>query len=697
MTTKLLRFKVENFRSVENSCWIEISDVNCLVGTNESGKTNLLLALWKMKPANKELITPLEDYPRKKYADYKDTLGDEIFITCEFELSHSTTHKLEKLTGWNQSFFKKMLLARSYKGSYSYNYLSDSAPSFSKEKLISLLDSIDEKESEEEDSLTSVRATLASYHDYLNEKDLSAIYNNLKEKFDEGEISKIINPLLKTIDKKYISLDKETFFALYQALPTFVYYSDYGNLDSEIYLPHVIKNFERTDLGEKERSKARSLKVLFEFVNLSPEEILELGKEALPIRVITNTVYHHNQTQKTSETLEEPQEDDIETVKANKKEREVLLQSASTKLTSKFKEWWKQGNYRFRFQADGNHFRIWVSDEIRTEEVELEGRSRGLQWFFSFFLVFLVESKDSHENCILLLDEPGISLHPIAQSDLLTFFQSLSESNQLIYTTHSPFLVDSDNLGDVHAVYVSKEGKTLVSSDLRANKAIAEKSIYPIHAAIGLTVSETMLIGCQPVLVEGPSDQIYFSLIKLYMIKNGFYKNSKELVFIPTGGIRGMSPIISILSGRENDLPFVILDSDKSGKDKYNNLKGDLYADSQKKLIAVDKYLNAGNWEIEDLMPTAELARLFSRTYRMKETEDEFEDIFDSKLPILPQMEKYAQDNQYALAQGWKVELAKDLRSSFKKLSDKGIDDNIVKIWRAIFDQLTGNQPSNLT
>lgn len=62
-------------------------------------------------------------------------------------------------------------------------------------------------------------------------------------------------------------------------MPPFVYYSNYGNLDSEIYLPHVIKNMERTNLGTKEEAKARTLKVLFEFVGLSPQEILELGKD----------------------------------------------------------------------------------------------------------------------------------------------------------------------------------------------------------------------------------------------------------------------------------------------------------------------------------------------------------------------------------------------------------------------------------
>jgi hypothetical protein len=188
-------------------------------------------------------------------------------------------------------------------------------------------------------------------------------------------------------------------------LPAFVYYSNYGNLDSEIYLPHVIENMSRDGLGSKEAAKARTLKVLFEFVQLEAEEILELGRELKDPPV--------------GKTLTAEQ---VQGASDRKKERSILLQSAGTKLTSEFRKWWKQGNYRFRFEADGDHFRIWVSDDQRPEEIELEGRSTGLQWFLSFYLVFLVESRDSHAGSILLLDEPGLSLHPLAQQDLTGFF-----------------------------------------------------------------------------------------------------------------------------------------------------------------------------------------------------------------------------------------------------------------------------------
>ncbi|MDU5734189.1 MAG: AAA family ATPase [Veillonella sp.] len=77
--------------------------------------------------------------------------------------------------------------------------------------------------------------------------------------------------------------------------------------------------------------------------------------------------------------------------------------------------------------------------------------------------MFLVESKDSHKNCVLLLDEAGTSLHPMGQKDLLNFFENLSITNQIITTTHSPFLVDVNHLERTKVVFVDDKEYTKVS------------------------------------------------------------------------------------------------------------------------------------------------------------------------------------------------------------------------------------------
>lgn len=713
---KLIQFKVENFRSVENSDWVQADDVTCLVGTNESGKTNLLIALWKLNPANDEPIIPLVDYPRKKYHTYPQTKGNEVFITAEFEVNQSVSLKLAEASGWHSDLVRNVIVKRKYNGEYLYEYAKDRITSISSSYLNDIFDKIhsgylssDLIDKEEEETNKNILDFIIQEKQKIQEdKELSQqeiisvkgcftsfLESNYKRKiningFFDTSFFPQIDKIISAFNANGITVSEDCKKIILSNLPKFVYYSDYGNLDSEIYLPHVIENFQRDDLGERERAKARSLKVLFEFVNLSPEQILELGKEAYPERVIEYTTDYHGRKTKTSERVEEAKEVNIEEESKNKKEREILLQSASTSLTTDFKEWWKQGEYKFRFQADGNHFRIWVSDDKRLEEIELEGRSKGLQWFFSFFLVFLVESKDSHSNCILLLDEPGISLHPMAQIDLINFFNSLSKENQLLYTTHSPFLVSPNNLSGVHAMYIGEKGESVVSPDLRSNKKIAEKSIYPIHAAIGITVSETLLYGCQPVLVEGISDQIYLQLIKKYVLSQGKYINDKEIVFIPTGGVKGMSPVIKILSGRENDLPYVILDSDKPGLDKQKQLANGMYIDAKEKILSIASFIGDGEYEIEDLIPNDELARMFSRLYRRVSSDEDFDYSYKNNEPIVNQMEVYAKENGYNLDEGWKVELAKECQRNFDRILEKTNDDLKTK-WISLFDKITNS------
>jgi hypothetical protein len=452
-------------------------------------------------------------------------------------------------------------------------------------------------------------------------------------------------------------------------LPKFVYYSNYGNLDSEIYLPHVVQNLERQDLGAKEAAKARTLRVLFKFVRLNPSEILELGRD-FP----------------TSQGRQ-PTADEIASISEKKRERSILLQSAGTSLTSKFREWWKQGDYRFRFEADGDHFRIWVADERRPEEIELESRSTGLQWFLSFYLVFLVESEGSHQNAILLLDEPGLSLHPLAQRDLSAFFDGLAETNQIIYTTHSPFLVDADRLDRARKVYVAQDGTTKATENLRdgAQEGTQQGAAYAVHSALNLTIAESLLLGCRPVIVEGPSDQHYLTTIKTLLIRDAKIMPQRELVFPPSGGAKTARMVASILTGRDDQLPLVLLDDDAIGRKLATEMKSSLYQEAESRLLNVVAFTHIDGSEIEDLIPKKLIADAIDRSYRVPEIEDEFVNIVQADKPIVPQIEAWAKARKITLAKGWKVLLAKRIKQQLLSRGMGDVDETTQQKWIDLF------------
>lgn len=618
---KLLRYKVTNFRSVEDSGWIECDDVTTLVGINESGKSNLLLALWKLHPVNNGEIDILHDMPVSKLSVMRDNKAKEKFIEAIFSIDTETIENVYEETGYKIADETEITLKRFYDGHYSVQY-----------SIEPILENNDNNDIDDEESEDTVE---------------------LKTKKDLNKV-------------------------IIEEIPKFVYYSNYGNLSSKIYLPFVVKwlNNETIPGVDVNEEQVRTLRVLFDFVNLDPKEILELGKDPKEIAAARNG---NNRN-----TL--PTEQEIERAEKDKEQRSLLLQSASVDLTRKFKEWWKQGEYKFRFEADGDYFRIWVSDSKRPAEVALELRSTGLQWFISFYLIFLVESESQHKNAILLLDEAGLTLHPLAQKDLTQFFDGLAEKNQIINTTHSPFIIDTSNIDRCRVVYVDDNGYTVASSDLRIGSAeISQKSIYAVHAAMGLSVSDILIQGCQPVIVEGPSDQHYLNALKTFLIKTKKYTPQKEIVFIPSGGVKGISGVVSILCSKNDELPYVIVDSDISGKDAVKKLKSGLYKDAHDKIIEIYNISSIENSEVEDIIPISLLERTINHFFISVEDED-FMDNYEDDKPLVNQIEKFASDNNVELEKGWKVELAKAAKKALLKAEEEKISNEYIEKWVKLFE-----------
>jgi energy-coupling factor transporter ATP-binding protein EcfA2 len=691
---KLKRFRVTEFRSVKDSDWIETDAVTALIGTNESGKTNLLVPLWKLNPAREGQIDPIADFPRSAYNRMRNTQEDVTFIQAEFVTDEQMRAWLAQSTGQPQERFATVIVARQFNGKYVVTF-PDAAPARDVDKAPVLHalaatateiegDKVYKKEQAMQTAmLAAIRDARIEIEQHAGNKLDVNVFESLASKLgaipltDAAQHSTTIprwQALQAHISEWTTSLThtspgEVSGVADYvvEHLPKFVYYSNYGNLDSEIYLPHVIANMKRKDLGAKEQAKARTLRVLFDYVRLSPEEILALGKAATA----------------GTESKTPPTQGAIDEAARRTKEREILLHSAGTELTKSFREWWKQGNYRFRFQADGDHFRIWVSDEKRPEEIELESRSTGLQWFFSFFLTFLVEQQATHKGAILLLDEPGLTLHPLSQRELSEFFDNLSQSNPLLYTTHSPFMVDHDHVDRVRVVYVDDTGATAVSADLRASSGPEAKSVYAVHAALGLSVSDAFLQGCTSVIVEGASDQNYLSGIKSVLIAREKIAPRRELVFVPAGGAKGVNTIAPVVSGKDEQAPVVLLDDDRQGRQFAEQLrKGPVYSGAVERILNLKDFTSMEGCEVEDLLQSYVIV-VASRLLRGPADED-FEEVAKPGEPIVPQIEAYAAKHGVELANGWKVDVARQVKQRLLKDADK-IQDEVLKGWAELF------------
>jgi len=679
---KLLAFRVRDFRSVDDSGWIDVEQVTAFVGTNEAGKTNVLTPLWKLKPAKGGEIEAIADYPRKRYNVIRERQPKPIFIDARFELSEPVVKAAARKLRVSAELLKEATVSRDLDGRYFVRFHTlggarvVSREVVQRELQFAFEDLVMASFKEEDEALKQemkavVQRAIALVaagsvpeiegHELLQLEALlgsvdlreTAVTSALTGRY--AQVVKIVTDLPSIVAESERQAARDLVIA---SVPTFVYYSNFGNLDAEIYLPHVIENLKRTDLGSKEAAKARTLKVLFDFVKLSPEEIMGLG--------------HGSAEQK--------------------KEREILLQSAATELTRGFREWWRQGDYTFRFQADGDHFRIWVSDARRPEPIELESRSSGLQFFLSFYLVFMEETAHAAERQILLLDEPGLSLHPLAQHDLSAFFDGLARTNQLVYTTHSPFMIDTDHLDRARAVYADERGVTQVS-DLRSPRDASDKakSVYAAYAAVAVAAGDALLVGGQPVIVESESDQHYLTAIKNYLIRTGQFRPVRDILFLAAGNAKGARTLADLVSAGGETLPFVLLDADAAGRTLAIGLKEGLYKSDLSRLLAVSDFREVVDGEIEDLFPTAYLAPQVDRFLRKPGgIEEDFSDVVKDGLAFVPQVEAYAARHRIALDRRWRVEFAKRVKRAMLKSKGDPLrgDQEYVEGWRRIFETL---------
>ncbi|PJN93604.1 hypothetical protein CNY89_19630, partial [Amaricoccus sp. HAR-UPW-R2A-40] len=195
--------------------------------------------------------------------------------------------------------------------------------------------------------------------------------------------------------------------------------------------------------------------------------------------------------------------------------RNQLANRASAVVTSEIRRLWKDRQLKIRFNLDAEHTDTFVSDPnaIYDVEVNLDERSRGFKWFFSFYITFAADTKDdSASGAILLLDEPGLYLHARSQSDLLITSRK-DFDNQILYTTHSPFMVPTHALETIRTVSIAEDKGTTVTNDPTGDA----RTLFPIQAALGYDLAQSLFIGPNNLVVEGVTDYWILSSVSAYL------------------------------------------------------------------------------------------------------------------------------------------------------------------------------------
>ncbi|MGH7005726.1 MAG: ATP-dependent nuclease, partial [Alphaproteobacteria bacterium] len=244
------------------------------------------------------------------------------------------------------------------------------------------------------------------------------------------------------------------------------------------------------------------------------------------------------------------------------------LEGAGNHLTRQIVKYWSQNRHlqlRFDVRAarrddppgmqEGSNLWSEVYDSKHMVTTELGTRSRGFVWFFSF-LAWYGDIQRENRNVILLLDEPGLSLHAKAQEDLLRYFESeVKGHHQLIYSTHSPYMIDSRRFDRVRVVQdLGIEADEPLEAEGAGTRVIGDLSLAnpetlsPLQGALAEELASTLFAGGNTLAVEGIGDLLYLETMNALLAEKGRPGLSRHWTITPAGGAVKLAAFAALMA-----------------------------------------------------------------------------------------------------------------------------------------------------
>lgn len=570
---RLKSVQVTNYKSVEDSGAFEVKNLTCLVGKNESGKTAVLEALYKLNPiygANSSFSDT--DYPRRRWSEYKERAEEnpDKAIETVWELSESQVAEIEAITGPGVLSEPSVRVWRRY-GQTNTTWSFPLGEKRAVENVLaeSGLSETDRKRLSKHTTIAQLRQHLAGLEEPSAK--LAAFRDVVTGQFH-------VNGLQRTL----IALPS-------MKLPTFVLFRDYDQLPGRMSLQQLKQRRQNDSLEMADRIFLS----LLDLVDASPEEI--------------------EQSESSEHMIAE-------------------LEGVSNRLSEEIFEYWSQNQHlevSFLFGAahpndpppfdSGQVFQTRIRNQRHKVTVNFDERSTGFIWFFSFLVWFSQVRKNYGSNLVILLDEPGLSLHATAQADLLRYMkQRLLPLGQVLYTTHSPFMVDTSDLLSVRTVEdtVDDEGRVLGTKVGDKVLSTDAETVFPLQAALGYDITQSLFIGAHTLLVEGPSDLLYLRWASGLLAEVGQPGLDPRWTITPCGGIDKIGSFLALFAGNELNIT-VLTDFGLGDKSKVRTLRESELLRAGR-VLSIDAYVQADTADIEDLLGYEFYIGLVNRCYGLE-------------------------------------------------------------------------------
>lgn len=527
---RLAAFNIKNFRSIIDSGWQNLSsdDITGLIGQNESGKTSVLEALYAF-------------YTGKINGDDLRDADSNPEVSCSFEV---TKEELLEIYAEQElpATFLKDLKAKNNK----LNLRRKWEVSNIQEPVLEIeqpdISGLFEKSKPEPITPEPAPAPVAEPVAVSPATPVSAATTTTTTLPPTPEPT----PSEPAPSEEKIPLIESEFIDRFRdSIPEFVYFEDYASL-----LPNQI---DLADIdAASDVSGVEGAKNFLKIIGLTSEQLTTLENRLVKQKI----------------------------------------DKANADITNDFQNFWsqrvgKESKIEIEFQVENHgadeatkvgqpYLAFWVKDgNVRLYPRQ---RSEGVRWFLSFFIQLRASEKEGDHKKLFLIDEPGSKLHARAQEDVLKLFEDLKKSIQIIYTTHSPYLIQTETIYRLLAVQRGEEedklGETKVL-DIHALGSATTDTLSPLYTLIGVDLHHQRAIKQDHnVLLEEPSAFYYIQAFKQLL------SNSSEMNFLPATGVTKLPQLIYLFLGW--GLKFVVVvDDDSAGRRAYNDVKKELFADNE--------------------------------------------------------------------------------------------------------------------
>lgn len=567
---KLISFQVCRYKNILDSTEVLVDpEVTALVGMNESGKSAMLDALYELNPVYKDSFVIRDDYPRwrLKRDERKGEIAQISPIKATFQFDEDDYECLRSALGPGVVTADCVTIGRCYNNDLwidipvdEYRFLQNMLSGHPK------ADSLLKKH----DTLASLKQSLKSESGSVIDSTVDDVSSNIASE-DASVLVKI-----ETLIGEEEDLNSIARRIILDRMPKFFRFASYQILEGRVEVASL-QHQESEHPGASSKQTARALLRLAD-MNLDVVTAEEFESQTAELEAVSNDL-SREMAEYWSTNPELRIKVAVEPVKS------------STYGTS-------TGELYLNFR---------VEDRKHDFTNNFSRRSSGYQWFFSFLAAFS-EFEDC-DNVVILLDEPALTLHAKAQHDFLRFINDrLAQVGQVLYTTHSPFMIEQIERVRV----VEDKGGEIGSVTSSDALEVGEDSAFPLQAALGYNLSQNLFIGERNLLVEGPSDFAYLDVISRYLNEQGREGIDERWRILPAGGASNVPAFVSLL-GKKISVT-VLLDSGTEGIGKVEAaIKANKIASNR--VVLVGSILNQKHSDIEDLFTIEDYLELYNEAF----------------------------------------------------------------------------------